>query len=144
MSCINVPIFSPRYSYRSATIGSTRMARRAGRDPANAATPASDIAEPTIATGSTRPKPNNMLFSKCVPAYATGNPTATPTTTSSRFPQDQPQHTARLCTECHANSNVSRTARHGVGHDSVKPDARQHHGQQTKHSRQPGDEPVGV
>jgi len=52
------------HSYRSATIGSTRDARHAGKTPASAATMASRAAATRIATGSAKPKPNIMLRTK--------------------------------------------------------------------------------
>ncbi len=52
------------HSYRSATIGSTWEARRAGRKPASAATRASRVAANRMATGSTKPSPNSMLRMK--------------------------------------------------------------------------------
>jgi hypothetical protein len=59
-----VPVLLFVHSYRSATIGSTRDARHAGKKPASAATMASRAAATRIATGSAKPKPNIILRTK--------------------------------------------------------------------------------
>ncbi len=66
------------HSHLSATTGSTREARRAGRKPATIATAASTKAADASANGSTSPMPNNMLRMKCVQPIASGAPSTRP------------------------------------------------------------------
>src|ERR1700683_170666 len=61
MSWISVPIVSPGYSYRSAIMGSTRIARRAGTYPAKAVTANNTTVAAASIKGSLGLKPNSRL-----------------------------------------------------------------------------------
>src|SRR5579859_7739947 len=63
---------SPAYSYRRATIGSTRMARRAGMYPASAATAARESATPASVAGSLGDTLKSIWPTRCEAASAHG------------------------------------------------------------------------
>src|SRR5262245_5971024 len=67
------------HSQRSATKGSTFVARRAGRKPANKATPSNTNPAVINDTGSVGERPNNKLEAKRVTTKTAGSPKATPT-----------------------------------------------------------------
>src|SRR5690349_1979891 len=67
------------YSARSATMGSVRVARRAGRYVASAATAISTSGMVTNVIGSVAPTPKSMLFITRVSRNAAERPTTTPT-----------------------------------------------------------------
>src|SRR5437667_2873469 len=74
---------SPRamgYSYLRATMGSTRIARRAGKYPATSATADSTPTATAIVYVSCAAMPNNKLCNKRTEPSATPTPIATPTT----------------------------------------------------------------
>src|SRR5581483_4685973 len=69
------------YSYRSASIGSTRVARLAGRYPAASATTASTAAAAAMASGSWLERLNSCDWMTRLNAIAAGAPIATPMAT---------------------------------------------------------------
>jgi hypothetical protein len=70
-----------RYSQRSAAIGSTRAARRAGTNPASAAAQTITATATPIATGSAALNPNNWCSTTRPNPHAAPRPSATPTAT---------------------------------------------------------------
>jgi hypothetical protein len=70
------------HSFRSATIGSTRAALRAGSQPANAATANNNSVANAIVNGSLCANPNNIPAIRRVVASATANPIAEPIKTN--------------------------------------------------------------
>src|SRR5580704_13257067 len=72
-----------RYSWRNATIGSTRMARRAGTYPASVATAVRVRVTIAIVLGSFAETPKSICPSRCAAPSAHGIPTATPANVNS-------------------------------------------------------------
>jgi putative ABC transport system permease protein len=83
VSILWLPCDTNSYSYRNASIGSTRVARRAGRYPATSATTINSVAAAASAIGSCADRSNSCDCTTRLSAIASGRPTATPMTTIS-------------------------------------------------------------
>ena len=125
-------------SYLSATIGSTRDARRAGRKPASAETAIITAVAATIVSASVGARPKSRVETK---RPAPSEP-ATPMRDADRdehhrLAQHLPQHVAALRAERHADADLVGAARHGVRHQPEQPDRRDQ-------QRQPAEQRVGL
>ena len=115
------------HSQRSATIGSTCDARRAGRYAAAPATRARTAVATANVTGSAPEIPNSWLLISRPTARAIGTPTPMPVATSViGRPHLRSEHDAPRGAERHADPDLASAPDDRVGHQPVQPDACQH------------------
>ena len=125
--------YRPSHSARSASIRSTRIARRAGMTLATTATSTSATDVTVNVTGSADRMP-------CCSAERARNhegsamPTTTPADVSFKASVNTRRKLATGGAERHAHAEFSRPLRDGIGHDAVDPDRRQ----RQRHEREGG------
>ena len=99
------------YSNRSARVGSTRLARRAGKKPARQATAASVTVEAAMVNGSWGARPNNWLRTSPLRASERGKPTRMPAPIRMRTSRMTIQITLPCCAPRAMRMPISRVRR---------------------------------
>src|SRR5438034_3732143 len=129
------------YSYRSASIGSTFAARRAGSQQATTATARSTIVIAAMALRSRAGSSgiaaaSNRAVAECA---ADSEQRARQKQTQSAA-KDQPQHVAFLCAQGHANADLPRALGDETGDDAIGADSGQHESEDCKPAKQRTDQ----
>ena len=131
-------LFPLAQSDRSATIGSTRLARRAGRKHASIATPARTAVTTLNVSASVGPTPNSWLRRSRVAANEPSESDDDADGDDSHpFDDDHPNDLTRLGAERDANADFVRALRHGVAQHAVDADR----AEQQRDDREPDGEP---
>ena len=130
-----------RYSCLNAIIGSTLEARRAGRNPATAATTSRTAGVTAIDAQSIRPRPNSALDASLLSARLMGKPNAV-RVEHKTLAHDQPQHARARGAKRHPQADFIGAPRHRIGHDAVDADTREAERQEAEKARQLRDQPL--
>ena len=122
------------YSYRNAVTGLSRVACRAGIKQAVTPTATSRIVIDTSVIGSVGPVCTSKLRRSLPTPKAPANPIVRPIRELYHAPpEDQVPHLMRLGAERHADADLLRALRDGVGGHRIEADRRQDDGDAGKH-----------
>src|SRR5262244_3688614 len=124
------------YSYLRATIGSTRVARRAGNQQATREVPPNNNTASKYETGSTGPTPNSS------PRIIRETPSARTTQSTTPVPvKNIPWHhhgyqVASICSQCHPHPVLMRAPSQCLIHQAENPHRSQQQRQRREHRQQ--------
>jgi hypothetical protein len=132
-----------RYSARSTTTGSTRVARRAGSQLASTATAASSSGMARNASGIVHAHAVQHPRQRTRHARARAPRRAPPGRREPRaLPHDHAQHVAATGAERHADADLAGALRDGVRHHAVHADGREQHGDRGERAEHAAVQPV--